>query len=957
MVGLAAITAQAQPTIHSVYPDGTLQLQFTNTLGFGVTSAGPDINPTGITVQLTGVNLRGQTLVKNLNSSNGLTVGGTPSERTVTAPLSTNILSYTAVIVATDVSAASTTNTIRFDTLAPAFMIDAEDYNFTDGGSSGLYFPNPTPGMYALSNATDGIDAHSVNFGNGQATYRPAGLNTENTGDVPRPGFTGDYNVGWTDGGEWGNYTRSFPAGVYNVYLRAARGNGGNGSASLAMVTSDATQPNQTTANLGTFTVPSTGNWQSYVWVPLRDIGGSLVQVTLSGIQTLRATTLDGYNVNYYALFLANTNLPVISGFYPDGSKLFQPTNFLSFQATSQGGIDPTAISVQLTSTNSGGQVQVTNYTSANGLVVGGTPTARVVSVPIVSNVVFYVASISVTDGNGNTGDAIARFHTLNPLYTFESEDFDYNNGQFINNPQTNAYAGTGGVEGVDTHHNNFNGTYRTSGYNNENCGDTPRDQYIGTGFTDFNLGFNDGGYWANYSRNYPAGTYNVYMRAANGTGGSGGASFARVTSGVGTSTQTTTNIGTFTIPQTSGWQTYTWVALRDGNGNLAQVTGGSGTFRVTAGGGFNPNFYAFFPADTSAPTITGLYPNGTSLLQHTNTLRFTASSSAGIAQNNVVVTVDGVPVTGLVFSGNANSWNVSYTNLSLNSPHTATITVTANNSSVASTTFKFDTFKSSYYQIEAEDYDYDNGQFIPNPQTNGYNGLSASADVDFHDVATGGGYSYRPTGTATASISDTPRPQFASATEYNIGFFENGEWGNYTRNYPAGAYNVWVRIATGNGSPTSADLEEVTSGVGTPTQTTSYLGRFTVPSDGWDTYGWVRLNNTNNSQAAVITLTGPTNTLRLSRAVATPGANVNFLLLVPTLGPVQLSVVRVGANVQISLPTQTGFSYQIQYKNSLSDVSWTNLGVPISGNNSVQSVNDSATGTSRFYRAQISQQ
>ncbi|MGC3960744.1 MAG: hypothetical protein QM813_23255 [Verrucomicrobiota bacterium] len=76
---------------------------------------------------------------------------------------------------------------------------------------------------------------------------------------------------------------------------------------------------------------------------------------------------------------------------------------------------------------------------------------------------------------------------------------------------------------------------------------------------SDYDLGWNDGGFWANYTRTYPAGNYNVFIRAGNGTGGNGSATFAQVTSGVGTPTQTTTNLGTFTIPQTGGWQTYTW--------------------------------------------------------------------------------------------------------------------------------------------------------------------------------------------------------------------------------------------------------------------------------------------------------------------------------------------------------------------------------------------------------------
>jgi len=963
------VTAHAQPVIHDVYPDGAVQLQATTSLSFGATAGGADINTAGISVKLTSLNLLGQSVVTNLTEANGLIITGTVAERSVTAPLKTNILSYNAVIIVTDANSNSTTNTVNFDTLSPAFTIEAEDFNYTTNdinavSHSGNYFDFNvwTPAAYLGLTGAEGVDSHDNNLSEGQFAYRLNGMQTEGTGDKPRTGQTPDYNVGWTGGGEWGNYTRTFPAGVYNVFMRAARGNGGNGGATMSLVTSDPTQGGQTTTSSGTFVVPSTGNWQSYGWVPLTDGGGNLQKVTLSGSQTVRFTTTDGYNVNYYAFFPANTNVPTIHDIYPNGVKLFQSASQLSFVASSTVGINPTGISVTLYSTNLIGGVWITNLTSANGLLVGGTANDRTVSAVLQPNILFYRAVINVTDTTDNSANATVNFNTLNPAYVIEAEDFDYNNGLFHDSPQTNAYAGSGGVEGVDSHHTVTppngppNGPYRTSGYNNENCGDKLRDQYDGTGHSDYNLGWNEGGFWANYTRNYAAGTFNVFLRAGNGTGGNGSAQFGQVTSGVGTPTQTVTNLGNFVIPQTGGWQTYTWVPLRDGNGNLVQVTGGAlKTFRVTAGGGYNPNFYAFFPADTSLPVIDQISPNGSAPFQYTNVLRFRASSSAGIDTGNVTVSLNGTPVTGLNFSGSSTSWDVTYNNLPVNWAHTVTISVQANNGASQSATLSFDTFKSTYYQVECEDYDYNAGQFIAGPQTNGYAGLSAVAEVDFHDVATGGGYNYRATGTATEAISDIPRAQFTSAQDYNIGFFENGEWGNYTRNYPLGTYHVWSRIATGNGSTTTAYMEKVTSGFGTVDQTTLPLGNFSVPSLGWGSFSWTQLKDGNN-QPAVVVIDGFPNTLRFGRAVATPGANANFFMLVPVLAPMPLQVSRAGNTTSISFPGQTGFNYQVQYKNDVNDPSWTNVGGPVVGNNTVLTVNDTTTQGHRFYRAQVSQ-
>jgi len=259
-----------------------------------------------------------------------------------------------------------------------------------------------------------------------------------------------------------------------------------------------------------------------------------------------------------------------------------------------------------------------------------------------------------------------------------------------------------------------------------------PRLQYIGTGFTDYDVGWYDGGNWNNYTRTIPAGDYNVYLRAANGTTGNGGVNLARVTSDPTTTNQNTVNLGAFTIPATGGWQTHTWVPLRDVNGNLLKFTGGGlQTLRATSSGGVNANFYALFTANTNLPLIANIYPNGTNLFQPTNRLAFTVTSSAAVTSNSITVTLDGALLSGLTFTGSATSWNVSYTGLQPNTNHTAVISATDINGNNATTTITFDTFPSGLFTWEAEDYDYNSGQFIDNPPVDAYFGLNATADVD----------------------------------------------------------------------------------------------------------------------------------------------------------------------------------------------------------------------------------
>jgi hypothetical protein len=82
---------------------------------------------------------------------------------------------------------------------------------------------------------------------------------------------------------------------------------------------------------------------------------------------------------------------------------------------------------------------------------------------------------------------------------------------------------------------------------------------------------------------------------------------------------------------------------------------------------------------------------------------------------------------------------------------------------------------------------------------------------------------------------------------------------------------------------------------------------------------------------------------------------NANFYILIPaytTPAVVALGVSNNGgAGIGISFPTQAGYGYQVEYKTNLTDAVWLPLGGVISGNGSVQSAGDAATGGSRFYR------
>ena len=111
--------AQVVPVISNVYPNGTLQFQPAVALTFNASSSA-GIDPSGISVQLTGTSLPGQTFATTFTTANGLIVSGTSTSRTVNAPLNSNMV-YTAIINVIGLNSQSASSTISFDTINPAY--------------------------------------------------------------------------------------------------------------------------------------------------------------------------------------------------------------------------------------------------------------------------------------------------------------------------------------------------------------------------------------------------------------------------------------------------------------------------------------------------------------------------------------------------------------------------------------------------------------------------------------------------------------------------------------------------------------------------------------------------------------------------------------------------------------------------------------------------------------------
>jgi autotransporter-associated beta strand protein len=289
-----AVLDPTQPIIYNLYPNGTSLYQNTSLLSFTV------LSPVGISSGNVNVTVDG-------NIQTNLSFSGPATSLNVIFPGLTLNRVHTAAISIIDNNGRVAARSASFDTFNPdSYAFEAEDFDY--GG--GKYFDNPQHGAYAGLGGVDEIDYHSASAGQGNEAYRPnpPGLETESCRDQPRLAFSPglqDYDVGFNVNGNWGNYTRTYPAGTYNVYLRGSDGIGAvSDSASFAIVTSGQTTTNQTISKLGTFSVPATGDWQTYAWVPLNNASGNLVQVTNSGaVSTFRISTDNGsYNANFYIL-------------------------------------------------------------------------------------------------------------------------------------------------------------------------------------------------------------------------------------------------------------------------------------------------------------------------------------------------------------------------------------------------------------------------------------------------------------------------------------------------------------------------------------------------------------------------------------------------------------------------------------------------------------------------------
>ena len=682
---------------------------------------------------------------------------------------------------------------------------------------------------------------------------------------------------------------------------------------------------------------------------------------------------------------LSGPSPSVINNLTPNGLTFFYTNASLTFTANSAS----TGGAPLPTNPQSGVTVVVNGVDQSASLQFGGTPTALTVTLPNLSPNSLFQVIITVVNSAGLMTTVNDNFDTLQPSIVVPFETYDFSNGMFIQAPiptttdDPNSYWGLFGTQGVDMNSALNGGPSLLPNYPNrdgleawEKIPDAQLPLYLAVEATNsgvYNLDHNyyNGDNWFNYTRNpYPSGDQEVWLRCSSGNG-TGQQDLNILTSGYGTTTQVTNRLGQFSIPnpnlfngpQGTDWEKFFWVPMTDQFGNVIPVNVPSGrqtlqllSDPVLAG----ENVYAMvlvpFPTTGLPPTIGNYSPlNGAVLQPAAAGFSFTAGAGSGtISSSGISLTLNGANVTsGLTFSGSG-PINASYMHLVPNTIYTAVVSATNSLGAVTTRTVSFDTMSTANFYVKFEDFDFNGGLYdtagnglVPNAyQADTLPGdtLGAVTNIDYSHSATSGGFPYRgPTGLAQEVTADVPLPGYSAGSDYDVGNYNGGDWGNYTRNYPAGKYYVYARLAGFSGSVT---LSEVTAGQGTASQTLQTLG--TLPTSavhqGWANWNWCLLQN--NGLPVVVNI-GGVNTVR-----ATSGGNVNanYFMFVPVT-TINISATQSGGNAVISFPTTAGSSYRVYYSSSLTGGTWTQLAT-VSGNGAVKSVSDpTAGGSVRFYK------
>ncbi len=317
-------------------------------------------------------------------------------------------------------------------------------------------------------------------------------------------------------------------------------------------------------------------------------------------------------------------------------------------------------------------------------------------------------------------------------------------------------------------------------------------------------------------------------------------------------------------------------------------------------------------------PVISGVTPATNSPFLPTSTkITFVVSDDQAINPDGISITLNGTKYTtanGLAVVGADKAREVSLGGLQENVNYHAVLAAADSEGESDKRDLYFDTFSKDAFVIESEDYNFDYGEFIQNPvviseldedgeinwSESSYIAMEGNLLIDYFDNDVGlnpATHRYRPyDGVTTAPALDMARAKYTEAGGGTKGVYdfalyelEDGEWVNYTRNFPKGDYLVYLRQALFTLTESTATLELVTGDTAEEDQTTEPLGTFIGSESGVD-FRNVPLTNEDGSEPVILKLSGKT-TLRVTQRMTDPEDiywKQNYLVFVKYVKPVK---------------------------------------------------------------------
>lgn len=508
-----------------------------------------------------------------------------------------------------------------------SFSIEAEHFDNNGAAVAGIAGKDYSGAEYDGLGAVHDVDYHengntpdSDLYRQGESPNAPMDSQTAAAPDLDtaRPGFevTTNYKIGWTEAGEWLNYTRTIPAGLYTAYSANSRDSttldlGGT----LGLVTAGAGTANQTVKTLGEFHGSGSTGWGNNVLVPLANptTGDAYVFKLPGGKVTLRYTKREG-DFDWFTL-------SPVSGIPPK-------------VVSAPGALDTSKRTVQWVIENFSTSVQVSSIkieihgADASSLVDiaatadGATITAKAPGLPP------GIHSYKITYSDGSKTYEYASTMNIGPLpaagvFLIEAEDFNFDGGKTKSEASAmpykgGAYDGLSAVVNVDYGSNDGNDSdvYRKSENPNKNINDNlggrlGKDRGEWEVTSNYKLGWVDTADWGNYTRKFPEANYEVW--AALSFDGRG-ADQLRGTLGLvdnpASTSQVVTPVGMFKAPGSGGWGANNLVLMTDEAGAKKVVAmGGDQTVRFTMDSG-DFDYLLFVPTSdkpAGGPKFSGI--------------------------------------------------------------------------------------------------------------------------------------------------------------------------------------------------------------------------------------------------------------------------------------------------------------------------------------------------------------